>query len=440
MIRNIGGYEMSSIVENVMTGSGFTLHTVQTKKYKTINFVVKFRAPINRETITTRALLPYVLRQGTKNYPTERELQLKLDSLYGGVLSIDGAKKGNNHIISIRLEVANDKFIEDAEDQAILNEALLFLKELIFEPKVTNQDSFDQAIIEREKNTLRQRIKAIVDDKMAYANMRLIDEMCAGELYEIRVHGYEEDLENITAENAYKYYQNVLKENELDIYVLGDFDEQLVKEQVTNVFARKRIELNHQSTEEINDREQVKEIVEKQNIQQAKLHLGYRTHTVYKDSDYFALQVFNGLYGSFPSSKLFINVREKNSLAYYAASRIESHKGLLIVFSGIAPNDYEQAREIIELQMQAMRDGDFTESQLNETKELIINELLETLDHPQGIVELLYQQVLGDKQLSPDELFAGIRKVTKEDVITIAHKIEEDTVYLLTSEEDQANE
>src|SRR5699024_8027371 len=127
------------------------------------------------------------------------------------------------------------------------------------------------------------------------------------------------------------------------------------------------------------------EIVEKQSIQQAKLHIGYRTNITFSEKDYFALHVFNGLFGGFPSSKLFINVREKNSLAYYAASRIESHKGLLFVFSGIAPKDFQKAREIIELQMVEMKEGNFSDSDLNETKELIVNQLLETLDNPQGI-------------------------------------------------------
>jgi len=181
-------------------------------------------------------------------------------------------------------------------------------------------------------------------------------------------------------------------------------------------------------------------IIEEQDIQQAKLHFGYRTNITFKDNDYPALQVFNGIFGGFPSSKLFINVREKNSLAYYAASRLESHKGLLLVFSGIAANDYEKAREIIELQMTAMRNGEFTEDELSETKDLIINQLLETLDHPQGIVELLYQQVIGDKVISPEELIEKIASVTVKDVIQVASNIQEDTIYLLTSKEEIAHE
>src|SRR5699024_1747101 len=171
-----------------------------------------------------------------------------------------------------------------------------------------------------------------------------------------------------------------------------------------------------------------KEVKETQPVQQAKLHIGYRTNCTYRDPDYFALQVFNGIFGGFPSSKLFVNVREKHSLAYYAASRLESHKGLLIVFSGIEPSDEAKAREIIDLQMQAMKNGDFLEEQVEEVKQLIISELKETLDHTQGIPELLYQQVVGQKVVSPDAFMREIEQVTKADVQKVAEKITDDTV------------
>ncbi len=289
--------------------------------------------------------------------------------------------------------------------------------------------------------TLKQKINAIIDDKMAYANMRLIDEMCVDEAYALHVHGYEEDLEEMTATNTYEYYQSMLQEDQLDIYIVGDFQEDMMVDKITAAIDK---EINPQVIEKQEIRQEshpeVNVVIEEQDIQQAKLHFGYRTNCTFNDHGYPALQVFNGLFGGFPSSKLFINVREKNSLAYYAASRLESHKGLLLVFSGIAANDYEKARDIIELQMTAMKEGQFTEDELSETKDLIVNQLLETLDNPQGIVELLYQQVLGDKEISPDELINNIQKVTKEEVIEVARNIQEDTIYLLTSKEGVAHE
>ncbi|UJL47989.1 insulinase family protein [Virgibacillus sp. NKC19-16] len=429
---------MNKVEEKKVNENGLNLHFIQSKKYKTMNVVVKLKAPLTRETITNRALLPYILKQGTKSYPSRKELQLKLDELYGAVLSIDRAKKGENHVISIRLELANEKFIP--EESSIIDEGISLMSELLFHPNASN-NSFDEKTFNREKDTLRQKMNAIKDNKMSYANMRLIDEMCEGEPYQLHVHGYEEDLNDITKESLYDYYQAMLTEDQLDIYVLGDFDEAEVKEKITGSMKRNTKDLKSQQKSVVNKNStQPKEIIEEQKIQQAKLHIGYRTNTIFRDEGYFALQVFNGIFGGFPSSKLFINVREKNSLAYYAASRFESHKGLLFVLSGIAPGDFEKARDIIKLQMKEMKDGNFTETELNETKELIINQLLETMDNPQGLIELLYQQVLADKELDPEELITNIKKVTKDNVISVANKIEEDTVYLLTSEGGKSGE
>lgn len=429
---------MNVIGERTISKNGLNVHIVQSKKFKTINIVAKFRAPLRRKTITNRALLPYILRQGTKSYPTEQALQLKLDHLYGAVLSIDGAKKGDNHIISFRLEVANENYISN--ESTVIDEAITLLNEVIFYPQVV-EGAFNPQVFNREKETLRQKMSAVIDDKMAYANMRLIDEMCSGEAYETHVHGYEEDLDEMTAKHTYEYYQSMLQEDQLDIYIVGDFEEDIMVDKLTAAIEREshhhNIEVQEEKKKQIS---KVNVVIDEQEIQQAKLHLGYRTNCTFKDNDYPALQVFNGLFGGFPSSKLFINVREKNSLAYYAASRLESHKGLLLVFSGIAASDYEKAREIIELQMTSMKNGEFTEEALSETKDLIVNQLLETLDHPQGIVELLYQQVLGEKELSPDQLIENIRNVTTEDVIRVAGNIQEDTIYLLTSKEDEVNE
>lgn len=424
---------MNRVAEDVIKINGYNLHLIPTTKFKTIHMVAKFKAPLDKNTITKRALLPYLIQQGPKAYPSRVKFQKKLDDLYGASLSIDGAKKGNYHILSFRFEVANPEYL--ANESNILNEAIALFNQIIFHPNV-NENGFDTNTFEREKETLKRRIQSIEDDKMSYANMRLIDEMCKNEKYRLHVHGYDEDLTNLTSKNVYEYYEQLLKEDELNLYILGDFDQEKMRDQFIKTFKREESDTTSKKDNEngTDHRPKPQEIVEKQSIQQAKLHIGYRTNITFSDKDYFALHVFNGLFGGFPSSKLFINVREKNSLAYYAASRIESHKGLLFVFSGIAPKDFQKAREIIELQMVEMKEGNFSDTDLNETKELIVNQLLETLDNPQGIIEMFYQQVVGQTELTPDQLVQGIKQVTKEEVIDVASKITEDTIYLLTSE------
>lgn len=429
---------MDQLTEEIKQINNMNVHLITTKKFKTIHIVVKFKAPLQKETITKRALLPYILRQGTKTFPSEMELQRKLDQLYGSSLTIDGAKKGDFHVISVRLEVANDKFIKN--ESSLIEEALYLLRDIIYEPKSIGK-SFDPQVFSREKQTLRQAIESVVDDKMKYANMRLIDEMCIGERYSLHVHGYTEDLETLTAEQLYDYYMKLIAQDECDIYVMGDFNQKEMESKLAMTFNRSE---HHQAQYAHKDqwekRLEPKVIIEKQEIQQAKLHIGYRTNCTFQDEDYYALHLYNGMLGGFPSSKLFLNVREKHSLAYYAASRIESHKGILLVFSGIDSNDYEQAKTIIAEQIEEMKQGNFTDDELIETKEQVINEILETLDSPQGIIELLYQQVLSNKHLPPLELMTQLKTATRKDVIKVAQKIELDTIYLLTGGAGEENE
>ena len=147
------------------------------------------------------------------------------------------------------------------------------------------------------------------------------------------------------------------------------------------------------------------------------------------------MQVLNGIYGGFSHSKLFINVREKNSLAYYAASRLESHKGLMIVMSGIDSKNYQQAVDIIKEQMEAMKKGDFSDEELAQTKAVIKNQLLETMDTARGTNEILYHNVVAGKNITVDEWLQRVDETTKEDIVKAAAKIQLDTIYFLTGAE-----
>nr|WP_089853085.1 pitrilysin family protein [Halolactibacillus miurensis] len=414
--------------ETVIEKQGYRLHMIQSNKFKTLHFVAKFIAPLSREDVTKRALLPFVMQQATENYPTSNAFRQKLDDLYGSTFSMDGSKKGEMHILTARMSVVNPSYL--SANEPILEEAVRFFNEALFAPKVV-ADGFDPKIVAREKQSLGQKIDSIKDNKMQLANMRLIEEMCEGEVYKTHVHGYPEDFDHITPENLYQYYQQVMNEEPFDLYVIGDLTELNVEalcdqhiERSTNAPMP-----SMQATEKTVV--EPKEIIEEEPIQQGKLHFGFRTHTHYSDDDYPALHVFNAIFGGFPSSKLFINVREKNSLAYYAASRFESHKGLLFVFSGIAPADFDKAKTIILEQLEAMRKGDFTDEQITEAKSLITNQYKENLDEAYGMVEMLYNQQFSSKTKTID-FVSNIEAVTKEAIVRVANRIELDTTYFLT--------
>ncbi|ENQ3078553.1 EF-P 5-aminopentanol modification-associated protein YfmF [Bacillus sp. WLY-B-L8] len=418
---------MNLIKQETHELGGLRVHMIPTEKYKTNTFVLRLKSPLCEETVTERALLPYVLQSATETHPSVIRIRQYLEELYGSSLAVDVSKKGEDHVISIYIDIANETYLQEAPP--LFEKALAMLADILLRP-ATEGNGFLQTVVESEKRALVQRIESTFDDKMRYANERLIEEMCKVEPYRLSANGQKERVSKITNETLYQYYKKVLDEDEMDLYIIGDIEEgafDLVKRyfSVSEREPKERNVLLHKKNEE------EQEVVEKQELKQSKLNIGYRTYITYRDEDYFALQLFNGLFGGFSHSKLFVNVREKNSLAYYAASRYESHKGLLFVMSGIEGKNYEKAVTIIKEQMIAMQNGDFTDEEIVQTKSVIKNQVLETIDTPRGLVELLYHGVIANYDRPVEEWLTEIERVTKDEIVKVAHNIQLDTIYFL---------
>ncbi|GGE46052.1 putative inactive metalloprotease YmfF [Pullulanibacillus camelliae] len=426
---------MNTINEEIVELAGYRLHIVKTNKFKTVTMVLQFCAPLEESTVTKRALLAHLLKSSTKKSPTSQQLQHRLDDLYGASLASQVQKKGHYHVLSIQINTANEKFL--SESSSLLTESLHLLAEAVLEPNVTEQGAFDEAVFQREKRALRQRLLAVYDDKMRYASERLIDEMCAGEPFALHTNGTLEALEALTPTDVYDYYLEMLKTNSVDLYIVGDVDSDVIQSELKTLLHFNQNE--HRPIGRLQDVDkrvvEPKYIKESQDIEQGKLNLGYRTHVVVGDPLYPASQVFNGLFGGFPHSKLFMNVREKASLAYYAVSRNESFKGLMLVMSGIEFANYDQALDIIHEQFKAMQEGAFSDHEIDQTKALLINSTLEALDSPFSVIDLLYQQVLSNDALVLDEWFDDIHRVNREDIIKVAQQTQLDTVYFLQGKE-----
>ncbi|SEM48966.1 Predicted Zn-dependent peptidase [Mesobacillus persicus] len=422
---------MGVISESTKDMKGYKLHIVKTDKFKTNTIVWKMKAPLSKETVTRRALLPHVLQSSTAGYPTTAKLRSYLDELYGANMFVDVSKKGEYQVISMSIEIANEKFLSDSTP--LLAKALELLSELLQNPLMENE-AFDSSTVEKEKRTLKQRIQSVYDDKMRYSSFRLVQEMCASEPYALPVNGELEEVDAITAKSLFDYYQRAFSEDELDLYIIGDVVEEEVESTTSKLFQfAERTPLEANTVNRLAGEEKV--VKEKQDVKQGKLNIGYRTNVKYGDPDYNALQVFNGIFGGFSHSKLFLNVREKNSLAYYVASRLESHKGLMMVMSGIEFENFDLAVTIINEQMAAMKSGDFTDEELKQTKAVIQNQLLETLDTARGMVELLYHNVVSKVEVPFDDWVQGMQEVTKDEIVAVANKVNLDTIYFLTGME-----
>ncbi|SFE37881.1 EF-P 5-aminopentanol modification-associated protein YfmF [Alteribacillus iranensis] len=419
--------------ENVMNNKGLHIHLLSTPKYKTTTIALQIRSNLSRETATERALLTQVLKSATKSLPSRKEIRRYLDELYGASFSADVQKKGEQHIISLKMELANEKYLRDTTP--LFEKGLHFLREVVEEPSFESDHTFSEKVIHEEKRTLKQRLHSIYDDKIRYANQRLLEIMCEDEPFSVHPFGILERVDQITNEDLINEYKRMLNEDDFRLYIVGDVSEEEVQKASNTFTIQSRESSNFSTRPSPIKREETQEVKETDDIQQGKLHLGYRTSITFDDDNFTAMQVLNGLFGGFPHSKLFLNVREKESLAYYAASRYESHKGLVLVFAGIEASNYEKAMKIIDEQLVDIQEGQFSEEAIKQTKSMLKNQLLETADSARGVIELYYQGIIGNKKRNLDDWLQEIEKVTREDVISCARELHLDTRYFLHGKE-----
>ncbi|MBE1553400.1 EF-P 5-aminopentanol modification-associated protein YfmF [Sporosarcina limicola] len=413
---------------------GVTLYIRKSDQFKTVNFSVKWKSTLDEKKAAARTVLANVLQDSNGKYQTETEFRNKLDELYGTVLYMDVAKRGDTHIVSLNAECVNDEYLAEG---GVLDEVISLMQSVIFEPNLVD-GQFDEAIVNREKRSVKERIRSVYDDKARYAQKRMLELLRPDSPVSTSTYGKEEDIEALTSEALLATYENMLREDEIDIYIVGDIDEDVMVEKVKSLFAFNGRTVHARPTVRQTVTEQpveVRHVMEKQEMKQGKLHLGFSTPIAFDHPDYMKMQVANGIFGGFAHSKLFMNVREKESMAYYASSSYSSHYGLLYVTAGIDAELEEKAVSLINAQLLALQQGDITDLELEQTKALLANGIKSAFDSARGQIEVFDQYKELDEHFTADTLIFGWEAVTKKDVQAMASEIMLEIVYLLSGRE-----
>ncbi len=421
--------------------NGINLHLLNTNKFKTNLFSVFITTPLNRSTITKNALIPAVLRRGTQNMQSQDEISKKLENMYGASFDCGVEKIGDNQIIKFYLECINDSFLSNSE--SILENCFNILTDIVFDP-ITRNNHFFQEYVETEKENLKQIIEGKIDNKNLYATDRCIEEIYIDQPYGLFKYGYTEDLKNINAQNLYEYYKNLINISKIDIFISGDISEIRIDDLKNNKIIKN---LNERDPEYLvcetnvsknNINKKINVIEEKMQISQGKLVIGLDVFT--KDTDpsiinnpirKFATSVYNIILGGSANSKLFQNVREKESLAYTASSNYIRVKDLIIIKAGIEIDNYNKAVSLIKDQLEQIKNGDFLEEEVENAKKLIISTLESIPESQDSEITYYFSQELASEKISIDEYINNIRKVSKNDVLTIANITSINTVYFL---------
>ncbi len=410
---------------------GINLHLIHNEKFKTNLISIFLTTPLNRENVTQNAILPAILRRGSKNMPTQDAISKELEEMYGASFNCGIDKRGDNQVLKFYIESINDMFLPEGEEN-MLSKTIEKLLEIVFNP-VTENDGFNKTYLEQEKNNLKQAIEGKIDNKARYAIDRCTEEMYKNHPFALYKYGYVEDLENIDAQELYKYYQELLKTCKIDIFVSGIVENSIYK----SIVESKEMENLKERTPQFSNmtlnvipQNNGQEVQESMDVTQGKLILGLNVKLENEDMQYDAL-IYNSILGGSANSKLFQNVREKASLAYVASSSYLKSKNNIFINCGIEIENYEKALQIVKEQLEEMKQGKFTENDIEVAKKGIIDAIQTIDDEQDSEIMYFFGQEFCNNKLNIEQYLERIKKVTKEAVLKIAQKVEIDTIYFL---------
>ena len=410
----------------------FKLHLIKTDKFKTVAVKVIFRRTIAKEDITIRNILSDIVMLSTKKYGSKRELTIKTQDLYAALISTSNSRLGNYITTTFHLNVLNDKYTEEGN----FNKAVEFLGEIIFNPDVVD-GKFNQEKLDIVKNNCRLALKSIKEDSANYSLIRMFEEFDANAASAYRLSGYLSDLDKINEENLYEYYNSMIKSDLVDIFVLGDIDFDETTKLFREYFPLRT--LKKQRVPYLLEEKEVRrkrEFNEKIDNSQSKLSIACRTNGLDEYERNYVLTLYNVIFGGGSDSKLFKEVREENSLCYTIYSVPNKLDRLLIIQAGIDKDNYQKTVKLVEKDLEDMRRGKFSETDIAVAREYFLTALEEVLESPDRIIDnYLMMELIGTDTIETKKEM--IMKVSKEEIVRVAKKVKLDTIFLLEGIKDE---
>jgi len=416
---------------------GIKAHLIKTDIFKTNLICVMITVPLKRETVTLNSLIPFLLKRGSKNYPSQSEISKKLESMYGAGYDCGIDKIGDNQALKFYVETISDEYALSGED--LLNQSIELVLDIIFNPIMEN-NNFKEEFLETEKNNLRRIIEGKIDNKDFYAFNRCIENMYDGKGFGLYKYGYLEDLERINNKQISDYYKKLINEAKIDIYVSGNFDENSIENIISKNSNIKKLQqrpeniiVNNPSTERKQKVDNIREIKEKMNINQGKLVIGLDVFN--QDNEMINTGIiFNAILGDGANSMLFQNVREKAGLAYTARSTYNKLKNNIFIRCGIEIENYDKVVEIIKEQISNIKAGNFTDTDIQNAKNYIVSGIKSIEAEQDSEIVFYIGQEISKTRYTVAEYVRKINAVTKEQIVEFAKSVEINSIYFLTSE------
>lgn len=422
---------------------GVFLSHLRSDKFKTACMSVTLLTQLRRETAAMNAVIPFVLRRGTTRYGDMEQLSRRMDELYGAAVEPVVRRIGEIQCIGFYGSFPEPDYLPGGE--ALLGDTCALMAQLLLDP-VTRGGLLLPQYVDSEREKLLDIIRSRMNDKRSYALTRCIEEMCCYEDFAVSRFGSESEAENIHYKKLTRHYRELIQTCPVEIFYCGKTDFKAVSAAMRDAFsAMPRGEIDYDIGTDLRMNaveDHVRFVEEEMDVTQGKLVLGFRLGECMEEPDIPALHVFNAVYGSGATSKLFMNVREKLSLCYYASSAVYLHKGIMLVSSGIEFDKLDAARDEILAQLDSVRRGEITDDELRSAKKSVASDLRAVQDSIGELEGFYLSQALDGLDYGPAELAALAEDVTKEDVQAIAESIECDLIYFLkgSGEEDGSDD
>lgn len=407
---------------------GVHLHFIQSEKFKTNKIKVRFSAPMSEKTIAGRVLTASMLETSNALYPTSQAFREKLANLYGANYSTSLSRRGLVHYLDINLSFVRDQFL--SRKNMLADEILDFLKASLFFP-LSNGQAFDTKTFEIEKRNVLTDLEAEIENHFYHAHRELNNLFY--DLPEMRIPRVAtiELVEKETAETSFAAFQQMLNQDQIDFFFIGDFNEIAVREKIQEFHFSERgqpLQLSYQQ----NYSNITREKLEQRDVHQSIVELAYHFSSQYGDRGHLPLIVLNGLLGGFAHSKLFVNVREKESLAYTISSSFDIFSGLMRIYAGIDRANRTKTIALINRQILDLKRGHFTDEELEQTKNMLKNSILLAQDRQNTLIERAYMSsVLGKKFLSLEAWLKALENVSKADLIEAAQQLKLQAIYFM---------
>lgn len=425
--------------ERLKISDGIFLNKITESKFTTNLISIGFICPLSEQTAGMSALLPDVLRRGCAKYPAMHDIEYKLAELYGARIEPCVRKKGDAVWCGFICDVLEEAFVP--QNSELLKNLVSLLCQILTDP-ITSGNAFDKEYVESEKSKLCEKITAEISNKRSYSIKRMLEIMCEGEPFAVSQYGTVESVSAITAAQLFDYHASLVKSAPIEIFCCGRIPTGQLSEYFADCLSgvkREQIKAVPQTSLHKFGGD-VKNVTEEMDVIQGKLSIGFDIGTSPKDELYPAMMVANGVFGSGTASKLFLNVREKMSLCYYASSYIDKLKGIMVVASGINSKDFDAAKNEILHQLQEVKNGNISDDEMKNAKTAIVSALMAMQDSMQSQEDFGLSEFIGGYSLPAEELIEKINAVGKDDVIRAAQKITLDTVYFLKGKDAEENE